>query len=170
MQKFACAAFATLASAQYSPPSLIESKAVHYAEEQENKDYSVIINQMTGQDKFILLPQDTAAVPNPVCTACTEVFNIGGIWNVASIDLKTVTFQCKLAGAVAYNAVYDCTGAGNDYGHCPKPNGTIGEEWKADFGFDVPGFAPPFQYDVTVEAKDSKGASIFLIETKFYIP
>ena len=92
----------------------------------------------------MLLPQDTAAVPNPICTACTEVFNIGGVWNVADVNLKTVTFQCKLAGVVAYKVDYDCTGAGNDYGHCLKPNGAIGEEWKAEFGFDVPGFAPPF--------------------------
>ena len=116
------------------------------------------------------MPQDTAAVPEPVCTACTEMFNIGGIWNIPNVDLKSVTFQCKLAGAVAYNAVYDCTGEGNDSGACPKPTGAIGEEWKSVFGFDVPGFAPPFLYDVTVEAKDSAGASIFLLESKFYIP
>ena len=81
MQKFACAAFATLATAQVGP-SMIESKAIHYAEEQENKDYNVVITQVSGQQNFILLPQDTAADPAPVCTACTEKFNIGGIWNI----------------------------------------------------------------------------------------
>ena len=127
MQKFAAAAFATLASAQVAP-SLIESKAIHYADyEIENDDkYAVVITQVSGQQNFVLLPQDTSADPAEVCTACTEKFNIGGVWNVANIDLKTVTFQCKLAGAVAYNHVYDCTGAGNDYGNCPPPSGAIG--------------------------------------------
>ena len=116
-----------------------------------------------------MLPQDTAGVPNPVCTACTEVFNVGGVWNIPNVDLKSVTFQCKLAGAVAYNQVYDCTGAGNDYGDCPKPTGAIGEEWLASFGFDVPGFAPPFLYEVTIEAKDSTGASLFVLGSNFFI-
>ena len=53
---------------------------------------------------------------------------------------------------------------------CPKPTGAIGEEWKGEFYFDVPGFAPPMEYDVTVEAKDSKGDSLFVLGTKFYIP
>lgn len=175
MQIFSIALMAALASAQTEGPTLIESKMDHFSasEEEANDKYDVVITQISGQQNWIMLPQDTKADSDPVCTACTEKFYVGGIWNIANVDLDHVNFQCKLAGAVAYNADYPCDGSSsesNDYGNCPKPTGAIGEEWKADFGFDVPGFAPPFLYEVTITGYDSAGASLFQLGSNFYIP
>ena len=58
----------------------------------------------------------------------------------------------------------------NDYGNCVKPVGNIGEMWSADFGFDVPAIAPPFEYDVTVTAYDGAGNSLWAVASAFYIP
>ena len=128
---------------------------------------NVVITQTSGSDTWTMLDTDTYASPNPVQTGGKENFIVGGIWNVASIDLATVSFDCVLGGAPVYHQDYPCT-AGD--ANCPSPSGAIGEEWTGTFGFDVPAFAPPFVYDVTVTGKDSAGASIFVLESKFTIP
>ena len=128
MMNSAFAAACLVAGTALADPTLIEAKAGHFSEDVAN---DIVITQVSGQQNFVLLPQYTSADPDPVCTACTEVFNVGGVWNVANVDLASVTFQCKLAGAVAYNHVYPCTSTvgGNDYGNCPAPSGAIGEVW-----------------------------------------
>ena len=84
--------------------------------------------------------------------------------------LKKVNFSCKLMGVVAYSEDYDCTGAtSNDYGNCPKPTGVANEDWKADFGFDVPSIAPPFLYEVTITAYDTDEKALWEIGSNFYI-
>ena len=75
-------------------------------------------------------------------------------------------------GALVYSTDYPCTGNGdaNDYGNCPAPSGEIGQLWNADFGFDVPAIAPPFEYDVLITAYDSAGNSLWQMASNFYIP
>ena len=53
--------------------------------------------------------------------------------------------------------------------NCPKPTGTVGEQWAGMFTFDVPGFAPPFEYDVHVMAYDANKVALFDLESKFRI-
>ena len=159
--KFALASLAAIASANM--PHMYEAEATNGSD--------VVISQVSGFENFIMLENDTYADPNPVKTAITEKFNVGGIWNVPNVDLDNVVFECKLAGVVAYHQAYDCTSAGdsNDYGQCPKPSGEIGEEWLASFGFDVPGFAPPFVYSVTVTGYSAAGVSVFQLASDFTI-
>ena len=108
----------------------------------------------------------------------TQQFYVGGVWNIANAPLATVNFQCKLMGAVAYDVTYDCVAPSEpaqnpglgDYGNCVKPVGYVGENWTADFGFDVPGIAPPFDYDVTVKFIADDGETVlFEVETIFKI-
>ena len=137
-----------------------------------NDKYDVVITQVSGQENFVVLDSNTYGSPNPVQKNNTEKFFIGGVWNIDGSVIAKVNFTCKLMGAVAYNSDYACTapGEGNDYGNCVKPTGTIGEMWSSDFGFDVPSIAPPFEYDVTVTAYDDKGASLWAVQSNFYIP
>ena len=137
-----------------------------------NDKYDVTIQQVSGQENFIMLDQSSYADPNPVIKNNTEKFYIGGIWNVDGSAIEKVNFTCKLAGVVAYDVDYPCTAAAstNDYGNCVKPAGNIGEMWSADFGFDVPAIAPPFEYDVTVTAYDGAGNSLWAVASAFYIP
>ena len=128
---------------------------------------NVVITQISGADTWTMLDTDTYASPNPVQTGGTENFIVGGIWNVANVDLAKVSFNCVLGGAPVYNQDYPCSvGDAN----CPSPSGAIGEEWTGSFGFDVPAFAPPFVYDVTVTGKDSSDATLWELESKFTIP
>ena len=88
------------------------------------------------------------------------------MWNTPTIDLHNVKFECFLQGISAYVQNYPCsTGDAN----CPIAT-MPGTEWKGVFDFDVPGFAPPFLYDVVVTATDSAGAELFVLESKFCIP
>lgn len=153
------AALAGIASAQHMP-TLIEAVP--------NDKYDVVISQTSGGENFTLIDRGTYADPNPMCKNCTEKFFIEGVWNVDAADLAKVNFTCKLMGAVAYSADYDCTGAGNDYGNCPTSEG-LGSDWKGDFGFDVPPIAPPFEYFVTITAYNSAGATLWTVESDFYI-
>ena len=57
---------------------------------------SIAINQISGQDKFVLMPTGTYADPDPIKTANTEKFNVSGIWNVDGSVLDHVEFTCKL--------------------------------------------------------------------------
>ena len=157
MFKFA-AGLAAVASAQVHMPEMYRV----------NGDLdNVVISQLSGSDTFLMLDSDTYADPNPVQTGGKEMFNVVGIWNVANADLSVVTFNCILAGAPVFNQDYPCsTGDAN----CPLPSGAVGEQWSGSFGFDVPGFAPPFVYDVTVTGKDSTGATMWELESKFTIP
>ena len=93
-----------------------------------------------------MIDRGTYADPNPIQKNNTELFNVYGVWNVAMTTLARVNFTCMLLGAEVYSMDYPCTGTGNDYGNCPPPLGEAGEEWSANFGFDVPPIAPPFQY------------------------
>ena len=99
------------------------SKTYHYTAAYDNVDYTLNINQVSGQTNFTILPQDTTSSPDDVCSTCMAVFSVGGIWNVANVDLATVNLQCKLHGGIIYNKDYDCNGAGSDYGNCPVPTG-----------------------------------------------
>ena len=164
MQKFVYAAIASLAAAE-SIPTMIESK-IHEFMDHENTDYNVVITQISGQENFVMLPNDSYADPNPVQTASVEHFNVGGMWNVPNVDLHKVTFTCLLQGVEVYKQEYLCT---DGDASCPLAT-TPGVEWKGLFDFDVPGFAPPFQYDVHVLAATTDGTSLFELESKFYIP
>ena len=121
---------------------------------------NVTIVQVSDNSFFTNLPNDTYADPNPVKRNNMEMFKLAGIWNQANVDLHHVNFSCNLAGADVYTKDFDCTGGDNE--HCPQLNGTIGEMWHAEFGFDVPLIAPPFvDYNVHVTAYDSKGGMLF---------
>ena len=151
MQKFAYAAIASLAAAE-SIPTMIESK-MHEFMDHENTDYNVVITQVSGQENFVMLPNDSFADPNPVATASVEHFNVGGMWNIP-VTLAKVDFVCYLQGVKVYEQPYDCTATSTN---CPLATAP-GVEWKGIFDFDVPGFAPPFQYDVHVIATSDTGA------------
>lgn len=168
MQKFVLAAFASVAAAE-TIPTMIESKMKELVDHVPNGctgSTSVVISQVSGQDKFVLLANDTFADPNPVATGAVEHFNVGGMWNMPNVDLATVHFECFLQGISAYTQDYTCT---DGDANCPIAT-MPGTEWKGVFDFDVPGFAPPFLYDVQVTAKDSAGAELFKLESKFCIP
>ena len=82
MQKFALAALASLAAAE-NIPTIIESKMKDLLDDVNgcSGSTSVTITQVSGQDKFVLLANDTFADPNPVQTGSVEHFNVGGMWN-----------------------------------------------------------------------------------------
>ena len=164
------ASVAALAAAQLGPGP----EMYHVEPTASNDEYDVIINQISGQDKFLVLPNETYADPLQVIKQSTLKLYIGGVWNVVpESPLATVNFTCLLMGAVAYDVTYDCVapaeGASNDYGNCTLPAGTIGENWTSDFGFDVPGIAPPFDYDVHVKFIAEDGTSLFEVESVFKI-
>ena len=167
MQKFAFATLAAVAASE-TVPTMIESKMKDLIEHANGcaGSTSVVITQISGQDKFVLLANDTFADPNPVQTGKVEHFNVGGMWNVPSTDLHNVHFECFLQGVSAYAQDYPCS---DGDANCPLAT-TPGVEWKGVFDFDVPGFAPPFLYDVKVTATDSTGATLFELESKFCIP
>jgi hypothetical protein len=154
-----------LAAVAAAEPTLIESKMAHFT----NDKYAVVITQNSGEDVFTMIERGTYGDPDPVCKNCTEKFNVFGIWNVAMTTLAKVNFTCKLMGVEAYSQDYDCTGAANDYGNCPTPAGIANEDWTADFGFDVPSIAPPFEYDVTITAYDTAGTELWQLGSNFYI-
>merc|ERR1711981_1385124 len=119
---------------------------------------SIAITQIAGQANFVLTPTGTFADPDPIKTANTEKFNVSGIWNVDGSVMDSVYFYCKLQGVKVFEQTFPCsTGDAN----CPLPAGTVGEAWKGMFTFDVPGFAPPFEYDVHVVAKDANGTALW---------
>ena len=165
MQKFALAALASFAAAE-NIPQLIETK-MHEFMDHENQDYNVVITQISGTQNFILNASDTFADPNPVQTNNVEHFNVGGVFIQQNPDLSHVEFICYLQGAQVYKQDYKCS-AGDSY--CPTIPSTFGTEWKGTFDFDVPGFAPPFQYDVHVKAYNAAEEELFELESKFYIP
>ena len=166
-KSFAALAFAGLASA--NEPSLIESKMNHFSEDVPNDKYDVVIDQVSGDANWTMISRGTYGDPDPVCKNCTEKFVVYGVWNIDNADLAKVNFTCYLLGAEAYSQDYSCTGEGNDYGNCPPATGKD-QDWTADFGFDVPSIAPPFQYDVQITAYTSTGAELWKLESKFYIP
>ena len=129
--------------------------------EKPNVDYDVVITQLSGFDNFTMIDRGTYADPNPMVKNNTEKFNVYGVWNVAMTTLAKVNFTCMLMGVEVYSMDYSCTGNSNDYGNCPPPTGVAGEDWTADFGFDVPSIAPPFQYQVTITALDTSNNSVW---------
>ena len=163
MYKFALAALASVAAAD-SVPHMIESK-MHEFMGHENTDYSVVITQVGGFSTFTLVTSGTYADPNPVQTASVEKFNVEGVFLANPVDLAKVEFICYLQGVEVYKQDYDCSDGDS---HCPTA--LPATDWKGEFEFDVPGFAPPFQYDVHVTAYTSTGTSLFELESKFYIP
>lgn len=83
MQKFVLAAFASVAAAE-TIPTMIESKMKELVDHVPNGcsgSTTVTITQVSGQDKFVLLANDTFADPNPVQTGGVEHFNVGGMFN-----------------------------------------------------------------------------------------
>ena len=100
MQKFAIAALASFAAAE-NVPQFIESK-IHDFMVPENTDFNVVITQISGQENFVLTPNDTFADPNPVKTADVEHFNVGGTFIQQGLDLANVEFTCLLQGALVY--------------------------------------------------------------------
>ena len=151
-------------------PGFAKAKFDHFVDVirgEENTDYNVVITQISGQENFILTASDTYADPNPVKTSNVEHFYVGGTWINPSVTLHDVDFTCLLQGVEVYNQDYLCS---DGDANCPSIPATFGQEWKGLFNFDVPGFAPPFQYDVHVKAKDPSGNVLFELESKFYIP
>ena len=128
---------------------------------------SIAITQVSGQANFVLVPTGTYADPDPIKTANTEKFNVSGIWNSAvGATMDKVEFTCKLQGVEVYKQDFKCT---TGDANCPLPAGTVGEQWKGMFTFDVPGFAPPFEYDVHVIAYTADKTQLFDLESKFRI-
>ena len=127
---------------------------------------SIAITQVSGQANFVLMPTGTYADPDPIKTANTEKFNVSGIWNIDASTLDHVEFTCKLQGVQVYKQDFSC--ASGD-ANCPLPAGTVGEQWAGVFTFDVPGFAPPFEYDVHVKAYKADKTELFDLESKFRI-
>ena len=153
------------AQAQHHMKDVIETKF-----HKEVTDYvpsnSIAITQVSGQANFVLMPTGTYADPDPIKTANTEKFNVSGIWNIDASTLDKVEFTCKLQGVQVYKQDFKCaTGDAN----CPLPAGTVGEQWAGMFTFDVPGFAPPFEYDVHVKAYKADNTELFDLESKFRI-
>ena len=126
----------------------------------------IAITQVSGQANFVLMPTGTYADPDPIKTANTEKFNVSGIWNIDASTLDHVEFTCKLQGVQVYKQDFSC--ASGD-ANCPLPAGTVGEQWAGVFTFDVPGFAPPFEYDVHVKAYKADKTELFDLESKFRI-
>ena len=161
---FALAALAAVAIAgddDPSGPTMIQSKLDHYSND------SIVIDQIDTLGHLTMIARGTYADPDPIQTANTENFYVQGIWNdTTGADLHQVHFYCKLQGVVVFQQDFVCS-AGD--ANCPSPAGTAGEDWNGVFGFDVPGFAPPFQYEVHVQGQDASGASLFELESKFYI-
>ena len=138
----------------------------HHEEVSEDVSNSIAITQVSGQANFVLMPTGTYADPDPIKTANTEKFNVSGIWNIDASTLDHVTFTCKLQGVEVFKQDFKCaTGDAN----CPLPAGTVGEQWAGVFTFDVPGFAPPFEYDVHVKAYKADKTELFDLESKFRI-
>ena len=130
----------------------------------------LVISQIDTLGNFTFNARTSAASPDPVQKAHEESFHIEGIWNKNGETLKTVDFTCYMLGAKVYDESYDCSASGsNDHGTCTIPSGTAGEMWTGDFGFDVPAVTPNFEYDVHVIGKDASGATLFELESKFYI-
>ena len=137
---------------------------VYQPEEESNG--SIVINQIAGQQNMVLMSTGTYADPDPIQTANTENFYVEGIWNIDGSVMTDVYFYCNLQGVTVFEQTFPCS-AGD--ANCPTPTGTIGELWNGVFGFDVPGFAPPFEYDVHVVGKDASGNELWELESKFYI-
>lgn len=146
-------------------PSLIESKMEHFS----NDKYDIVITQLSGQENFTMIERGTYGDPDPVCKNCTEKFFVDGVWNT-DVAIAKVNFKCILMGAEAYSQDYACpSNEANDYGNCPASAGKD-SEWNADFGFDVPPIAPPFEYDVYITAYDANGGELWQLGSKFFIP
>ena len=156
--KFAIASLATAAIASQVPEMYKSAPA--------ESNGSITIDQVAGQANFVKLDNGTYADPDPIQTSNYQKFYVQGVWNVDGSVMDHVHFRCYLAGADVFDQDFPCsTGDAN----CPLPSGSVGEMWNGVFGFDVPAFAPPFQYDVHVEAFDTAGNSLWELESKFYI-
>ena len=102
------------------------------------------IEQVAGMENFTLTEDGTYADPDPIQKGITQMFYLNGVWLIdGSANLDKLVFQCYIAGAKVFNEEYQCDGTGNDEGHCPRPAEGVGAVWNANFGFDVPAFAPP---------------------------
>ena len=141
-----------------------ESASTEVAEIAENK---IAITQTAGQENFTLNSYLTYADPDPIKTANTEKFNVAGTWKADGTTLDHVLFSCKLQGVTVFQQQFECT-VGSDL--CDKPaTASTTDLWTSVFTFDVPGIAPPFEYFVTVEAFTADDASLFVLESNFYI-
>lgn len=110
---------------------------------------SIVINQLSGMENFTMITTGTYADPDPIKTANTEKFYVNGVWLPGKgALLDKVIFTCDLQGVQVFKQEFPCT-TGDKY--CPLPDATEAT-WNGMFTFDVPGFAPPFEYDVHVKA------------------
>ena len=154
MKTFLAAAFAAVAAA--NEPHLVESTPSN----------AIGITQLSAQANMVLLPTGTYADPDPIKLSNTQKFYVEGVWNVDGTVLDHVEFYCNLAGVKVFSQTFPCSSGD---ANCPTPAGTIGEDWKGMFSFDVPGVAPPFEYDVHVIAHDAAGTNLWELESKFTI-
>ena len=128
---------------------------------------SIVISQNSGMDNFTMLSTGTYADPDPIKTANTEKFYVQGVWlpNKGQL-LDKVIFTCDLQGVQVFKQEFPCK-TGDQY--CPLPDASQAT-WNGMFTFDVPGFAPPFEYDVHVKAYQADGTTVlFDLESKFRI-
>ena len=157
---------AAVASAQIGPPD-----GMHiYTADPPAPSVDLVITQTTGEENFSAIPSQTYADPVSVVKGSTQKFNVGGIWRIADADVTHVNFKCRLYGVVVFDETWQCNSpAANDFGTCTVPTGVPGEDWIAQFGFDVPAVTPPLPYYVTVQFLNADETVMFTVESDFLI-
>merc|ERR1712071_659590 len=115
---------------------------------------SMQFTQTSGFQYFIMDNSQTYGSPDPPQLNNTEMFTLGGIWNMP-VTMSYVEFKCHLFGVLVYDEKFE------------DPEQIFPGFWSYSLPFDVPPVAPTTTYYVTVEAYDVNGAQMFAIDTDF---